>query len=218
MLGMRWAWIAAAAIAIVREPHHSVVLQNLKVCVLRLKLAPGEATELHRHSNYYAFVGLDAVTLSNEVPGRGAKLTNLEAGELHTSRGGFELVERNTSNKAADIIVVELVNPNPTPFAGPTDGIHLDQALSSELFETVGMRAYALMVSANGHVRKTQQEYDRVVLALSEITLHRETGTATDAETFTLKPGEVKWLPRGGAEDMTNTGDKIARYVVFELN
>ena len=98
------------------EPHHTLIFQNSEVRVFHLKLQPNEVTLPHRHEMYYAYLSLRAVTIGNEVRGRQPVLTQLEAGELHTSKGGFTVAERNNSSEPADLLVIEAIGKDDGSF------------------------------------------------------------------------------------------------------
>jgi len=200
----------APALNIAHEPHHTVLLQNLKARVLRLTLQPNEETRLHRHDSYYAFVSLKPALISNEVPGHAPKITKLEARELHTSRGGFELVERNISAEPAEIVVVELLNPAPRAFDSPMGGMPYRDALYSDLFEVPGMRAYSVFLLAGNRIQKREQKFDRIVLALKDLSLQVETD-GRPADDLNLKAGEMRWLPgrRNGNDHQCGQGGKF---------
>jgi len=207
----------AAALNIAHEPHHAVLLQNLKARVLRLTLQPNESSRLHRHDNYYAFVSLTPAIVSNEVPGHAPKITKLEARELHTSRGGFELVERNISAEPVEILIVELLNPAPKAFDSPMGGAQYRDALYSDLFEVPGMRAYSVFLLPGSRVHKRERKFDRIVLALKDLSFQVET-EGEPAANLNLKAGEVRWLPGGGSETIINSGKSPGNLITFEFN
>ena len=80
-----------APVAIDKEPHHSLAFENDCVRVFHLQLQPNEATKTHRHPSFYAYFSLQSVTISNEVAGHAPVITQLEPGELRTSKGGFNV-------------------------------------------------------------------------------------------------------------------------------
>jgi hypothetical protein len=205
------------AVNLAHEPHHTILLQNIKVRVLRLALQPNEATRLHRHDNYYAFVSLKPALLGNEVPGHAPKITKLEARELHTSRGGFELVERNLSTEPMDVVVVELLNPAPRAFEFPMGGPQYREVLYSDLFEVPGMRAFSVYLLPGNRIHKREQKSDRIVLALTDLSFQVESDGHPAAD-LNLKAGEAKWLPGGGTETITNSGNSAGNLITFEFN
>jgi anti-sigma factor ChrR (cupin superfamily) len=102
------AQVAQETIDLGKEPHHTILVQNSRTRVYRLRLAPGESTLRHEHTGFYAFVSLYDTTIQNEVLGRNPVVSQLAAGELHTSKGGFRLIEHNVSTEpACEFIVVE---------------------------------------------------------------------------------------------------------------
>ncbi len=203
-------WLLSLSIA--NEPHHAIVYQNLKLRVMRLKLEPGEATALHRHDNYYAFFALRPVILSNEVPTHQPKVTQFETGEVHTSRGGFQLIERNISNGAADLILVELLNPSPMPFTTPIKPI-FSGPLYSSLFETAGMRASSMIVRPGGRIQLRENGPDRLIIPVKGSNFR-----AGQNEELQWQAGDAHWFPAGPATVITNTGKVEAELVVFKFN
>src|SRR5215472_9601659 len=111
-----------------KEPHHKVVFENEQVKALRLELQPGEGTLPHRHQRPYAYLSLQTLTIANEVRGRPPVVVALEAGDVHTSKGGFTLAERNKSSVSAEVIVVEAVKASTGEFASPIGGFRYHDA------------------------------------------------------------------------------------------
>lgn len=205
------------AIDIADEPHHTLLLQNDEVRVFRLKLQPGEVTLTHRHKMYYAYLSLRAVTIGNEVRGHQPVLTRLEGGELHTSKGGFNLAERNNSPEPADLLVIEATKENATGFATQMGGFRYHDAAFGVLFEAPAMRGYEMVIAAGGRIEQREENYDRLIVAISDLSLREIVSGSTPSE-FDMKAGEVRWIPRGMTHAETNIGPSPAAFITLEFN
>lgn len=53
-----------------------------------------------------------------------------------------------------------------------------------------------------------------LVIAIGDIELR---GEGRKLGTLTLKAGESKWVPQAGADDMMNTGSRVAKFVTLEF-
>jgi len=206
-----------AVVEITDEPHHVLVLSNERVRVFRLKLAPHEVTLPHRHQNFYAYVSLLPATIGNEVHGRQPVITQLDAGDLHTSKGGFNLAERNESSELAVVIVIEVLKSNGAGFSAPMKSFHYHEAAFGELFETSAARGYVMTVAAGGRIEEHTENYDRLLIAVSDLHL-RETSAGQDASELIMKAGDVRWAVRGSTHAVTNVGTVPATFITLELN
>lgn len=214
-----FAWaqeLAKAPIDISKEPHHTLLFENPSVRVFRLKLHPNEATVTHRHSNFYAFVSLQPVNISNEVRGRQPISTHLDAGEVRTSKGGFSLAERNISSVPAELIVVESLKSDSSGFSEPM-AFRFHDSAQGELFESGAVRAYDMIMAVGGRTEKHKESYDRLLIALSDVDLHEETEGQPPSETK-MRAGEVLWIARGLTHATTNVGLTAAHFIVLEFN
>jgi quercetin dioxygenase-like cupin family protein len=204
------------AIEIADEPHHSLLLQNDKVRVFHLKLQPGEATLRHRHSRYYVYLSLRPMTIANEVQGRQPVITRLEAGELHTSKGGFILAERNNSPEPADLFVIEATKASSEGFATPMGGFRFHDTAFGELFDAPVMRGYSMVVAVGGRTEQHTENYDRLLVAISDLNF-RETVDGRAPAEFQLKAGDMRWVPRGMTHAITNIGASPAIFITLEF-
>lgn len=206
----------AAPVDISAEPHHTVLLENPEVRVFRLELQPGKATVLHRHKNLYAYLSLRPVTIANEVRGRPPVIVSLEGSEVHTSKGGFTLAERNKSSQPADLLVIEALKSDGTGFATPIGGFRFHDAALGELFEFPVMRGYTMTIAAGGRTEKHDENYDRLVIAVSDLKLREDLDGQPSSE-IQMKAGDVKWFPRGASHATTNTGVSPATFITLEF-
>ena len=205
------------AVEIADEPHHTLILKNQAVRVFRLSLQPKEVTLPHRHDAFYAFVSLRPVTISNEVRGRQPVRTELKAGELHTSKGGFTIAERNVSSEAAQVLVIEsLKRDDGKSFSTPMGGFRLHDAAVGGLFESSVLRAYIMTIAVGGRVEKHREDYGRLLIALSDLTL-REEGDGQPVSEMEIRSGEVRWVEPGAPHSTTNVGTSPADFLTLEF-
>lgn len=208
---------APAAVEIAGEPHHALLLCNSQARVFRLKLQPGEATLPHRHVMFYAFLSLRTVTIGNEVRGRQPVITRMEAGELHTSKGGFTIAERNDFSEPADLLVVEALKTDAVGFSTPMGGFRYHDAAFGELFQASAVRGYTMRFAAGGRTEQHGENYDRLLIAVTDLNL-REEVAGQPPSGLAMKAGEVRWIPRGRTHATTNAGAFPATLITLEFN
>jgi quercetin dioxygenase-like cupin family protein len=207
---------STAPVDIVDEPHHTVLLENLQVRAFRLELQPGEATLPHRHKNLYAYLSLRPMTIANEVRGRPPVVVSVEGGEVHISKGGFTLAERNKSSEPADLLVIEALKSDGAGFATPIGGFRFHDAAFGTLFEFSVMRGYTMTIAAGGRTEKHDENYDRVLIAVSDLKLQEDSAGQPSSE-LQMKAGDVKWFARGISHATTNTGTSPATFITLEF-
>jgi quercetin dioxygenase-like cupin family protein len=207
---------STAPLDLSKEPHHELLFENSQVRVFRLELQPGEGTLPHRHERSYAYLSLRSLTIANEVRGRAPVVVELDAGEIHTSKGGFTLAERNKSPEPADLIVIEALKTDVGDFATPIGGFRYHDAAFTELFQFPAMRGYSMVVAAGGRTERHEEQYDRLLIAVSDLKL-REDGTGLPSSEVLMKAGDVKWFPRGMNHATMNTGNSPATFITFEF-
>jgi hypothetical protein len=199
------------------EPHHQLLLENTFVRVYRLTLQPGEATLPHRHEQPYVFVSLERGKVANEVRGRQPIVSELGAGELRTSKGGFALAERNVGQQLLNLIVVEQVKKaDAGAFEEPMIGFRYHDAAFGPLFEAPMMRGYDAIIASQGRTEKHLDKYDRLLIALSNIELTDQI-EGTEKSNISQKVGGVVWLPSGAEHSTVNIGEKPAHFVTIEF-
>jgi hypothetical protein len=203
-------------IAIEKEPHHSLAFENDRVRVSHLQLQPGETTKTHRHPSFYAYFSLQSVTISNEVVGHAPVITQLEPGELRTSKGGFNVAERNKSNGQADIFVVQPLKSDGDGFATPI-AIPMHDAGIIEQYAGPTMRVYSVGIASGGRLEEHTEAYDSLVIALADSNI-RESLPGKEPVDWNMKAGETRWIPRGTTHSEINMGSAPAALIVFEFN
>jgi len=203
-------------VSIEKEPHHSLTFENDRVVVFHLQLQPNEATETHRHRSFYAYFSLDPVTISNEVIGHSPVITQLEPGELRTSKGGFNVAERNESNTRADIFIVQPKKSDGDGFSMPL-ALPMHDAGTIEQYTGPTMRVYSLAIASAGRLEEHTEKYDSLAIALKDSNV-RETVAGNSPADWNMKAGDTRWIPRGTIHSESNFGSAPAALMVFEFN
>lgn len=204
-------------VGIEKEPHHTLILENPQRRVFRLVLQPNESTVLHRHAHPYAFPSVKDGEISNEIPGRTPVIRDLSAGEPHTSKGGFSVAERNTSSTEADLIVVErIADPGPA-FDVPMVNFQYHDTAIAELFEGASMRAYTVRMAGGGRTEPHEQRFHRLLIALTDVHLLDQVDEQKQAP-ISMKPGEVRWIPKGSDRAVANIGSEPCSFITIEFN
>ena len=92
--------------AIVDAKHYTVALENDQVRVLKVHYAPGEKSTMHSHPNTVAVFLTDAKGRFMFPDGKSQDFS-VKAGDVISDDAKVHLPE-NTSDKAFDVVVVEL--------------------------------------------------------------------------------------------------------------
>ncbi len=209
--------LAVAAIGLEKEPHHHLIFKNNAVRVYSLRLKPGEATLPHQHKTFYTFVSLKEARISNLTTGHKPHLTVLLARELHISKGGFTVIERNAGPDPVEVVVVEVAKPAAgKTFTMPMGGFESSDALYSELYQEPFSRGYAVRLSAGGSAEFSHEPYDQLLIALTDLKFHAE-AEGGDTRDMEMKAGEVQWIPSGMFHTTSNTGPSHAEFIVLDF-
>jgi hypothetical protein len=102
-------------VPITAEPHHSIVLENSYVRVLRFNLPGHQATLLHEHALPYISITLGPVDFVNAVAGKPEAHTTMPDGKVGYSRGGFAHIVRTDAGTAFNNFTIELLRPQGEP-------------------------------------------------------------------------------------------------------
>jgi len=155
--------------------------------------------------------------IGNEVRGHPPVIAQLDSGEVHTSKGGFNLAERNESSEPADLLVIEPLQQDSRGFSTSIGGFRYHNAAFAVLFETSTVRGYAMTIAGGGQTEQHTENYDRLLVAVSDLKL-REDAAGQAATEVAMKAGDVQWVPRGGTHALTNVGTGPASFITLEFD
>ena len=87
---------------------HTIVLENDRVRVMRLVLAPGQTVEMHSHALRGIGVAVTEGTISVEVPGKKSRILNFQPGDYQWHERGTKHSLRNVGSAPFEAIDIEL--------------------------------------------------------------------------------------------------------------
>ena len=117
----------APAVELTAEPSHHLALENERVRVFQVAVAPHTSTLLHRHGHDYLFVTLGDARFMNEVPGKAPVEVKLADGETRFSPGDFAHTAKNLADRPFRNVTIELLQDGklrqaPSPWPPESEG------------------------------------------------------------------------------------------------
>ncbi len=204
---------ASTVVDITAEPHHHLVMTNKYVRVFQVEVPPGEATLMHRHRYDYAYVTLGAVSLANEVEGKGTSRLDLRDGEIRFSAGNFAHAIRDLSNTPFRNVTIEFLQGHKTAADWQEErGLDiLDGGTQDILFAKDGVRASDVQLNPGGTLPRNKGAAGQLIVAVTSIDLASKPDTGQGLH---LKAGEVRWL---NPTALINAGKQPARFISFDF-
>lgn len=89
-------------------PGHALVLENERVRVYRLILAPGQETEVHTHALRSLGVAVSEGVISFRAPGKKSKTVKFQPGEFQWHEGGTKHSLKNVGTVPFEAVDIEL--------------------------------------------------------------------------------------------------------------
>lgn len=87
---------------------HTLVLENDRVQIFRLALAPGQSTEEHSHTVHGVTVVITGGTIAFDVPGTKTETVSFAPGDYRWHAGGMRHSLRNMGSAPFEAVVIEL--------------------------------------------------------------------------------------------------------------
>lgn len=87
---------------------HTLVLENERVRVFRLALAPGQSTDLHTHALRCLGVAVSEGRIAVEVPGKKIRTVKFRPGDTRWHEGGTKHSLRNIGSAPFEAVDIEL--------------------------------------------------------------------------------------------------------------
>lgn len=220
-----------AAVAITSEPSHHRVLDNNRVRVFKVEVAPHASTLLHQHDHDYLFITLGESQVSNEVQGKLPVTLQLKDGETHFVKGGFAHVARNLSDQPFRNVTIELMQPAQGEVKvcdSAKEGCNVQFGKQGSIGGLVICAATKDLITArNFRVRETiipaglssavQTHHNGYLLiAITDLRLRSKPGKGGTSR-FSKEAGDVAWMPGGSTETLTNLAKTPARFITLEF-
>lgn len=209
----------AAPIAFAQDPvkvdtnHYSVLLENEKVRVLKIKYNPKEKSVMHEHPDAVAVF----ITESNvrfTMPDGKATSDTGKAGEVRFTPAGKHLPE-NTGDKPFEVVLVELKG-KPAMTSKPVALDPVKVAPGHHKVEFENDRVRVLRINFKPHDKIKEHEHpDGVAIFLTDV---QTRFTLADGKTREGggKRGEATWAA-AERHSLENVSDKAAEVILVEL-
>lgn len=211
----------APEVEITSEPSHHLALQNDFVRAFRVEVAPHAATLMHRHRHDYLFVTLGDSHVSNEVEDKPPVDLKLRDGETRFAAGSFAHIARNLAdtpfrNVTIEILQDEKLRTAPSPWKEESREQTFAGGRTRILFVKDGLRVSEINLDAGATLPSHHHDGPHLLVAISDLDLRSDVdGQGPMPGKF--KAGDIKWLPGGYTHTLTNTGDRLARFVTVEF-
>ncbi|HEY7215540.1 MAG TPA: cupin domain-containing protein [Thermoanaerobaculia bacterium] len=211
----------APEVEITAEPAHHLAIENDRVRVFQVAVAPHAATLLHRHRHDYLFVTLGAAHISNEVQGKAPVEVELADGETRFTPGDFAHVARNLADQPFRNVTIELMQDEklrqaPSPWPEAEGEREFPGGRIKILSVHDGARVAQVELQPGATVPSHHHDGPHLVVAVSDLELRSDVEGRGPAPA-NLKSGDVRWVPGGFTHTLTNTGKSPARLVTVEF-
>ncbi len=203
--------VALAQDAVTSNPKtYHVVVDNARVRVLHVMVAPGAKTVMHEHPDNITVMLTDGSMTFTDADGKSQSLDS-KPGEA-VWFGPQKHMGANTGKTPLEAIVVELKGP-----AAPTAKIPATRPNVTMKKLVENPRADAIRIVADPAFKeapKTTHDYDQVVIALAPSTLSIEVGGKTKTS---WQRGDALFIGRGEPHQAQNTSGKNEDFIVVAI-
>ena len=196
------------------------ILQNRRVTVGLLELAPNDATPMHKHDRDMLTVFVNGGRTQNTLFGRKPAADKMAVGEVRFREAGYTYAVRNVGTEPFRAVVVAFADPQgklkeigTTSHTCNPDNpkICLEE---KNLFCTAKVCVEDVTMAPGAVTSKHSHATDHMLVAISDYELTDQVegkGTVVRAH----KSGEVEYIPAGITHQLTNTGKALARFTVI---
>jgi hypothetical protein len=196
-----------------KEPRHHLILQNDKVKVYDVVVAPHDQTLLHQHDHDYVFVTLGDSDIENRVLGKPPIELKLKDGETKFSKGPFAHVAANLAGTPFHNITIEILPTEPTGLQAAA-GLVTKDASMELLFDEPVLRGYSYTLPPGAWL--LLEEHDHLIVPLTDGVLRNAMGWK-DVSDLRQKRGQPTFFERAYAHKLTNVGSAPIKFVAIEL-
>ena len=209
----------AAPIPDDQVPQRKEILNNNKVKVSLLNLAPGDATPMHKHDKDMVTVFVDGGKTQSTFFGRAPSANKFEVGEVRFRAAGFAHSTKNEGAKDFRAVIVEFAEAQgkmkkvgtKSKTCTPDSKACVEE---KQLFCTEKVCVENVSMAPGSSSIKHSHATDHMIVAVSDFELTDEVeGTGTVIRKH--KSGEVEYLPAGITHRLTNKGTEAAQFTVI---
>ena len=203
-------------VPISQEPRHHLILENSKVKVYDVVVAPFDRTLLHQHDHDYVFVTLGDSDVDSLVLGTPPVIhLKLKDGEVRFAKAPLMHVARNKASTPFHNITIEILPTEPTGVQQPDPVIGAGTTLEP-LFDQKVVRAWRFTMQPGAVLPKHTHNEDHLVVALSDLHLKSEV-EGKGVSDLQQKRGGVVWVPGGYTHTLTNVGSTPAEFIGIDF-
>ncbi len=201
-------------------PQRKEILQNHRVTISLLALAPHEATPMHQHDRDMLAVFVNGGHTQNTILSHTPAADNMVVGEARFINAGYT---HAISNEGADpfrVVTVEFADPQGKmePVGTTSRYCNPDSTTAcvdeKNLFCTLKVCVEDVTIAPGAITTRHTHSTDHALVAISDYELTDQVegkGTVIHAR----KSGEVEFTPAGITHQLTNTGQTPAHFTVI---
>lgn len=211
---------ASAPIPDSEVPQRKQILQNHRVTVSLLELAPQDATPMHKHDRDMMAVFVSGGRTENTILGRTPAADKMTAGEVRFFNAGYTHAVKNKSAIPFRVVVVHFEDPQGKMERTGTTSHYCNAGSTTacvdekELFCTTKVCVEDVTIAPRAVTTKHTHATDHALVAISDYELTDQVeGKSTIMHT--RKSGEVEFTPAGITHQLTNTGQTPAHFTVI---
>jgi quercetin dioxygenase-like cupin family protein len=211
---------ASAPIPDSEVPQRKQILQNHRVTINLLELAPHEATPMHQHDHDMLAVFVTGGHTQNTILGRAPVADKMAVGEVRFINAGYAHATRNEDTDPFRVVVVEFADPQGKmePVGTTSHYCNPDSTTAcvdeKNLFCTLKICVEDVIIAPGAVTTRHTHATDHALVAISDYELTDQVegkGTVVHAR----KSGEVEFTPAGITHRLTNTGHTPAHFTVI---
>ncbi len=205
-------------VPVAQEPRHHLIIDNEKVKVYDVTVAPHDQTLLHQHDHDYVFVTLGDSDIENRVLGKPPVELKLKDGETRFSKGPFAHVAANLADTPFHNITIEILPTEPSGDQKPAIIYATAGVTVEELFDRPVVRGWSYTMQPGAALPLHEHKTDHLVVLLTDAKMKNEVVGAPVAVTE-RKRGEVVWVSAQPSYQhaLTNVGTTPVKFIEIEL-
>lgn len=205
-------------VPISQEPRHHLILENEKVKVYDVTVAPHDQTLLHQHDHDYVFVTLGDSDIENRVLGKAPVELKLKDGETKFSKGPFAHIAVNLADTPFHNITIEILPTQPSGSLPPALMYDARGLTSDLLFDQPIVRGWLYTMDPGAGLPLHEHTTDHLDVLLTDATIRNEVLGEPTTETQ-RKRGEVVFVPVNSSykHAFTNVGRTPVKFIEIEF-